>query len=748
MEITHLPLECLTAWIKACNEYHGSSCVPAPNQTKQPNQIPKWVVDIDEACLVSGTTVPRYTALSYTWGQLANEEDTGAKRLLLKSSNLRQFQERRSLDHTGILERLPTVVRETMDLLKAIGERYLWVDCLCVCQGDASKNAQAEVPLDLEFMDEIYSGAYLTIIAAASSGLYYGRKCYEATGKKWEQFQMHKDLEYRLLNTRWASRGWTFQEHLLSKRAMVFLGEGEVFWDCNLCVWDPETPSATLEKMVDLSKMRSKYFELFEFGKTLDMGCRLSKLCWPDMDLYRELARLYNSRDLTYPQDALPAFSGVLRSLSKGFVGGFVHGLPKLFLDTALLWQPRRGSATRRIHRPQGQVSMTHQTALPSWSWCGWQCVLDRNTMLTDAPWSVWTIRNPVEWSLVSENRESEARLPEQEFLAEYKSLAADSNTRPFPGGWVREKENYENAQYYFKHELITVRQFVHPLPLVDRASTETPSAESDWPFLSCQTTHATLRVRCILRPDKKTVEQKNAIELHSMLEGFSVPAEPLVQLAGPDDAFSVAVLEDPHHGRWAGVLRIVPVVRSTGAQGDECADEERAPLVPGQSIQVVALSRGSVSLRNLLGNAHGRGDAPDLADEGVDYREWAEFGSEGENNSKYTQTRVRYRRDFGGSAGGPSTSSHAVVEWPTTTSSINSTSSGLLNAPIHFIDNGPSPRWGEFGGSTDGQTDYCFCNVLCVEQKGDIHYRIAAGRVKEAVWEDVCSEPTKIMLG
>lgn len=46
-------------------------------------------------------------------------------------------------------------------------------------------------------------------------------------------------LHSALLATYWAKRGWTFQEQLLSKRAIVFL-DGVIFWDCQHYVWWPE----------------------------------------------------------------------------------------------------------------------------------------------------------------------------------------------------------------------------------------------------------------------------------------------------------------------------------------------------------------------------------------------------------------------------------------------------------------------------------------------------------------------------
>lgn len=59
----------------------------------------------------------------------------------------------------------------------------------------------------------------------------------------------------------------------------------------------------------------------------------------------------YSRRRLTLVDDTLAAFAGIAHVLSRVFAGGFVFGMPLMFLDIALLWRP---------------------PFLPSWSWIGW----------------------------------------------------------------------------------------------------------------------------------------------------------------------------------------------------------------------------------------------------------------------------------------------------------------------------------------------------------------------------------------
>jgi len=82
---------------------------------------------------------------------------------------------------------------------------------------------------------------------------------------------------------------------------------------------------------------------------------------------YARLVALFNDRDLRYQEDVLDAFAGLLSEASKSFIGGFISGLPQMFFDEALLWQPHL-PMSRRVS------SSTEKCAiLPSWSWVGWQ---------------------------------------------------------------------------------------------------------------------------------------------------------------------------------------------------------------------------------------------------------------------------------------------------------------------------------------------------------------------------------------
>lgn len=64
-----------------------------------------------------------------------------------------------SVDNPDVV--IPATIRHTFGLLKALGERYLWVDALCIVQDD-----DTHFHGELRNMGAIYNRAYLTVVAA------------------------------------------------------------------------------------------------------------------------------------------------------------------------------------------------------------------------------------------------------------------------------------------------------------------------------------------------------------------------------------------------------------------------------------------------------------------------------------------------------------------------------------------------------------------------------------------------------
>lgn len=108
-------------WVAECMENHRDSC--DKHGWEAARRAPEYlrVVDVQERCITSfnSPTVP-YVALSYMWG--------GVEGLLLTRSNMEALQEPGAL--TSLINEIPRTIVDAMEVVKAMGQRYLWVDAL------------------------------------------------------------------------------------------------------------------------------------------------------------------------------------------------------------------------------------------------------------------------------------------------------------------------------------------------------------------------------------------------------------------------------------------------------------------------------------------------------------------------------------------------------------------------------------------------------------------------------------------
>ena len=92
----------------------------------------------------------RYAALSYCWGS----GDAAAKQLKTVRDTLEEHC-------TSIaMEKVPQTVAETVQVCRAIGIRFLWVDALCIIQRDEEDWAKESFQMSL-----VYENSYFTLCA-------------------------------------------------------------------------------------------------------------------------------------------------------------------------------------------------------------------------------------------------------------------------------------------------------------------------------------------------------------------------------------------------------------------------------------------------------------------------------------------------------------------------------------------------------------------------------------------------------
>ncbi|KAH8897689.1 heterokaryon incompatibility, partial [Thozetella sp. PMI_491] len=152
-----------------------------------------------------------FVALSYKWGSTASGAPT-----------------------TPLPEFLPATVTDAIYVTMQLGYNYLWVDRYCISQND-----QHAKHVQIQSMNLVYKHAALTIIAATGedataglSGVRPRKKPMQLSIKLGHmQLVATMDQITDIATSPWNSRGWTFQEGLLSNRRLLF-GPRQISFEC------------------------------------------------------------------------------------------------------------------------------------------------------------------------------------------------------------------------------------------------------------------------------------------------------------------------------------------------------------------------------------------------------------------------------------------------------------------------------------------------------------------------------------
>ncbi|KAI1385462.1 heterokaryon incompatibility protein-domain-containing protein [Hypoxylon trugodes] len=334
-----IDIKSLRLWLETCDKEHGSRCQRVLTRESTIETLPQYLVDIQRKCLKLAKEDDRYAALSYVWG--------GATTTLTSTSNLALLREPGSLFSSQVT--LPKTIKYTIGLLERLDIPYLWLDALCIVQDDnATKQRQ------IHAMAWIYANAYITIIAADGDSADHG-----LWGIRGVTDPRHLDDDtvsaiYTSLKNHspgWYSRGWTFQELTFSRRRTMFHNQ-VALWECPCASWTE--------------------CRLDSIFKILRWPVQLHYSMWPNMKNYLNAVKGYNTRQFTFPQDALGAVVGLHVVRGHAFDGGFITGLPQMFFHESLLWQPE-DTLKRRV----STVGPSDSSPLPSWSWVGWEGAID-----------------------------------------------------------------------------------------------------------------------------------------------------------------------------------------------------------------------------------------------------------------------------------------------------------------------------------------------------------------------------------
>lgn len=357
----------------SCNILHGDT---KSHSTRRTPPLPTRVIDVGKPGDVPRLYVPQlesptnngssvladYLILSYCWGD--------------GNATARTTKENVDKRRLGInVSELPQTILDAIDVTRAMGQRYLWVDAVCIIQhnpGQDSSDWAQEAPL----MGQYYQNALCTLAAAAAedSGdgflrerlaelypvtpLSLGTWCdpdSEDNGP--QELFIYPSTPTWPNDVAWAplfSRGWTLQERALSNRILHF-GREAVYWECAELRASEFLPGGLGDRISLNSSPRS----MAETHQQLDSLQKCTKEEALGLE-WIELAAGYSGMSFTYNKDKLLAIYGIISRVQLFFPDRCVAGCFEAQLIPVIAW-----------YGAGDEVDIKVQAAkiAPSWSW-------------------------------------------------------------------------------------------------------------------------------------------------------------------------------------------------------------------------------------------------------------------------------------------------------------------------------------------------------------------------------------------
>jgi len=227
-------------------------------------------------------------------------------------------------------------------------------------------------------MGSIYEHAYVTIAATAASSSSEGflkkrptayetsipysltSECKsERSGVIHFRYPSRSNFTDLLDASQWSSRGWCFQEQLLSPRTLYFTND-VVYFECRVAqnlednAYDMPYPLWIPWIQQPDSKRPQVVAPPFREPK----GSESNRVPYTN---WYWVAERYAERNLTFSDDRLPALSGLARRMAQFSKDKYLAGLWLGDITAGMLWYPKNHSCMKALS--------TYRA--PSWSWAG-----------------------------------------------------------------------------------------------------------------------------------------------------------------------------------------------------------------------------------------------------------------------------------------------------------------------------------------------------------------------------------------
>lgn len=258
------------------------------------------------------------------------------------------------------LAKMPATCRDAIRVTRALGLKWLWIDAFCIIQG-----SYADWHKEAAEMATVYGNAFVTIIPLQSLSSHDGflDQLNKVEGSKIPfkssinpsveghyticavpKYSRQRDstLQNELYTSKWSTRGWTYQENIMSSRKLYF-GEADVYFRCS--------SQGTLD---------GEFWPPSEQRQTATATNRIQD------DWYERLGN-FSTRNLTIITDIFPAISAIAKMHCNGVEEDYQCGLWRSDIHRGVLWQSGKKELSREEHIKK--LTSQDDYIAPSWSW-------------------------------------------------------------------------------------------------------------------------------------------------------------------------------------------------------------------------------------------------------------------------------------------------------------------------------------------------------------------------------------------
>ena len=285
---------------------------------------------------------------------------------------------------------LPRTFQDAVTVVRnlKLGIRLLWIDSLCIIQGD-----KEDFERECAKMHDTFTNAVVTICGPSAvdtdAGFLFEREdcsVYLGSEQRLEVQIGNEPVEVTItsqrsnqvgtrkqLNSVLSSRAWIFQERLLSTRVLYF-GKNQMYMECSSADFYEylRTPLKALTNNFPRSK---------EALKVANQDDALRQ--------WNAIIQEYSTCDIGKGDDWLPALSGTASRLSKSLNAPYYAGLWRYKFVRQLAWH--KGHRLRGEPRPSTERRSATQATVrpPSWSWASCEYGV----------WFFWSLGSTERWT-------------------------------------------------------------------------------------------------------------------------------------------------------------------------------------------------------------------------------------------------------------------------------------------------------------------------------------------------------------